>query len=97
MASFMTRVELHGANPQDYETLHAAMEHEGFSRFIAGSDGRWYQLPTAEYNRIASVPRDQVLESAKRAAATTKKAHGIFVTEAVTSTWCGLPAVQNPQ
>ena len=32
MPSFTTRVELHGATERDYETLHAAMQAEGFSR-----------------------------------------------------------------
>ncbi len=34
MAAFTTRVELHSAGYEDYETLHAAMEAEGFSRTI---------------------------------------------------------------
>ena len=34
MAAFMARVELHGANYQDYVNLHAYMAQEGFSNRI---------------------------------------------------------------
>jgi hypothetical protein len=54
MASFMTRVELHGANYQDYVNLHAHMTHEGFTNRIRGNDGAVYQLPPAEYDLTAN-------------------------------------------
>jgi hypothetical protein len=94
MAFFMTRVELHEASYLDYNKLHAAMEQEGFSRSIQAADGHWYQLPPAEYHRGDSMKRDDVLESAKKAAATTQKSYAVCVTEAVSSTWVGLPIVQ---
>lgn len=81
MADFMTRVELHGATYQDYETLHRSMEAEGFSRLIRGSDGTVYHLPTAEYVRSVAATIDQVRESARRAATTTGKSHAVLVTE----------------
>ena len=49
MPQFITRVELHDATWQNYQTLHAAMEAENFSRTIQGSDESCYHLPTAEY------------------------------------------------
>lgn len=39
MTSYTVRVELHGADDDDYANLHAAMEDEGFVRWITGSDG----------------------------------------------------------
>ncbi len=36
MAKFTTRVELHNATGEDYNTLHDAMESVGFSRLIYG-------------------------------------------------------------
>ncbi len=75
MASFTTRVELHDGTYQDYETLHAAMEREGFSRLIRSDSGQWYHLPTAEYDRSGNLTREQVIESAKRAASTTRKSY----------------------
>ena len=91
MAAFTTRVELHGATYQDYETLHTAMEREGFSRSIQASDGHRYQLPTAEYDRNGSLTAAQVLEAAKRAAASTRKSYGVLVSEANSRTWHNLP------
>jgi len=90
MAQFTVRVELHHADDDDYETLHSAMEDEGFSRFITSNDGTTYHLPTAEYNREGSLTRQQVLDSAKTAAAKTKKEYGILVTESEGRKWIGL-------
>ncbi len=92
MASFTTRVELHGANDDDYEILHAAMEKEGFTRTIQSST-KTYHLPTAEYNRSGTLTRDDVLESAKRAAGKTKKSYAVLVTESAGRTWLGLDEV----
>jgi hypothetical protein len=89
MASFTTRVELHDATYNDYDTLHKAMEVEGFLRLIKSDNGTWYHLPTAEYNRITDLTRAQVLDSAKRAATKTKKAFAVLVTESDGRTWTG--------
>jgi hypothetical protein len=64
MAEFTVRVELHRANQDDYDTLHSAMEEEGFSRQIKSSGGEWYHLPTAEYNRTSSKTKQEILDSA---------------------------------
>ena len=71
MARFITRVELHDADYDDYETLHTAMEAEGFERTITSDDEITYHLPTAEYYREADLTRQEVLTAAKRAAAKT--------------------------
>jgi hypothetical protein len=94
MASFTTRVELHDATYADYDVLHKAMEAEGFSRLIKSDGGTWYHLPTAEYNRTGELTRAQVLESAKRAAAKTRKLFAVFVTESNGRSWEGLPEVK---
>jgi len=93
MATFMTRVELHAADEDDYEALHAAMEQEGFDRTITSGDGVTYHLPTAEYYRSAQLTQQQVLDSAKRAAATTGKSYAVVVTESNGVTWTGLTKV----
>lgn len=93
MAQYMTRVELHGATYTDNETLHKAMEAEGFARTITSDDGKTYHLPTAEYYRNTGLDRSQVLESGKRAAAKTQKSFGIIVAEAEGMTWHGLAMV----
>ena len=93
MASFTTRVELHDAGSDDYETPHVAMEAEGFSRTITSDDNVRYHLPTAEYSRVGSATRAQVLESAERAASRTNKKYAVLVTESNGRTWTGLGKV----
>jgi hypothetical protein len=93
MAQFTTRVELHHADDEDYKTLHAAMEDEGFSRTILSGDNVAYHLPTAEYDRISNLTRNDILKSAQRAAALTGCRFGVIVTESKGSTWWGLPKV----
>jgi hypothetical protein len=97
MASFTVRVELHQANYQDYENLHAAMENSGFSRFITSDDGKVYHLPTAEYDRQANLTIAQVLNQAKTAANSTGKSNAVLVTEAVGRMWNGLPVASQAQ
>ena len=90
--SYTTRVELHYANDNDYETLHTAMKREGFSRFITSSEGTRYHLPTAEYNYKGDLTLDQVLAAAKRAADTTGLTNAVLVTESDGRRWSGLKA-----
>jgi hypothetical protein len=90
MAKFTVRVELHSASYSDYETLHASMERHGFSRFIKADDGKTYHLPTAEYVRSGELTRQQVLDSAKDAAAETGKTFAVLVTESEGRTWFSL-------
>lgn len=90
MDTFTTRVELHYADEDDYETLHASMERRGFSRFITSDDGATYHLPTAEYNYSGSKTRTDVLALAKAAAAETKKKYAVLVTESKGRTWQSL-------
>jgi hypothetical protein len=91
--AFTTRVELHNATYSDYETLHESMRKEGFNRTIRSDDGIAYHLPTAEYDYPGNATRNNVLERAKRAAATTGKSAGVLVSEATGRTWSGLPKV----
>jgi hypothetical protein len=90
---FTVRVELHAADDDDYETLHGAMKTEGFSRRITSGDGITYHLPTAEYNREADLTKEDILESAKRAAAKTSRKAAILVTESNGRIWSGLDKV----
>jgi hypothetical protein len=92
MASFTTRVELHGAVASDYETLHQKMAAEGFSRIITSGDGKRYWLPPAEYNYEGAVTEADVLAKAKAAASQVKTSFAVFVTVAGTRTWYGLKA-----
>jgi hypothetical protein len=95
MAQFTIRIELHDAQWPDYDTLHSAMERQGFSRLIAGDDGRTYQLPWAEYDGTANLTSVQVLGAAQTAANSTGKKNSVLVTEAKNRAWSGLPVARN--
>jgi hypothetical protein len=90
MTRYTTRVELHAAGNDDYETLHSAMEKQGFSRFVKNEDGKSYHLPTAEYNFDGSATRSEVLEKAKTAAEKTRRKFEILVTESNGRSWHNL-------
>lgn len=91
MADFTVRVELHQATYNDYETLHSAMERQGFSRFIKADGGQTYHMPWAEYNGSGNLSSVQVRDIARTAANTTGKSNAVFVTEAQSRAWIGLP------
>jgi len=95
MAQFTVRVELHDAQWNDYDTLHAAMERKGFSRQMRGDDGRAYQLPWAEYDTAANLSSMQVLGIAQTAANTTGKKSSILVTDANHRAWSGLSVARS--
>ena len=90
MASFLVRVELHGASWDDYETLHAEMGNRGFSRDITGDDGNAYQLPTAEYAIRTNSTLENVRTLAAQAAQATGLRFGVIVAEYSRSAWMGL-------
>jgi hypothetical protein len=89
MPDFTVRVELHDGTWADYETLHSAMAAKGFSRTIAYQRVT-YQLPTAEYIIRANITANEVMQSAKAAAATTRRRSAVFVTTATAWNWDGL-------
>ncbi|EML2066018.1 type V toxin-antitoxin system endoribonuclease antitoxin GhoS [Enterobacter asburiae] len=53
MTSYTVRVELHGAESDEYEKLHEEMAKAGFEKVIL-IDGIYYELPTAEYSLVDS-------------------------------------------
>jgi hypothetical protein len=91
MASFTTRVELHGASGEQYELLHAAMERAGFRRWIEGQDASGvthrFALPTAEYDYEASANAAQVRDLAKRIADGVKFGAWVLVTQGADRAW----------
>jgi hypothetical protein len=97
MSMFTTRVELHNATWEDYETLHTAMESAGFSRTITSDDGITYQLPTAEYNVVGNYTIQQVFDAAWTAAGSVGKKYAVLVSEAAKRRWNGLSVVTSPK
>ena len=93
MTSYTIRVELHGADEEDYSNLHSAMEDEGFVRWIVGSDDAKSRLPTAEYNMAdTDIDRSEVLRRARAAANSVKPSPTpwIIVTQSAGRSWSGL-------
>lgn len=94
MANYMARVELHSATWNDYEALHAGMQRRGFLRFIRGSDGKTYQLPTGTY--VASqtnVSLQVALSAAVEAASETRRPSSVVVADWTAASWQGLQMV----
>jgi hypothetical protein len=87
---YPTRIELHDAKWEDYETLHAAMGRAGFSRLIRGSDGKTYHLPWAEYVMTGDYTAASVRDAAVRAAATTGKSAEVLTSASNDLAWQGL-------
>lgn len=92
MAQFIVRVELQNATPEDYEILHNAMYIENLYKIIADdSTGKYYHLPTAEYNYIGNIDdREIILTKAERAAVKTNRKHSILVTKSAGIIFTGL-------
>ena len=91
MSTFVTRVELHNANGEDYVRLHQAMAAQGFARTIMGSDGKRYHLPTAEYHFNGLASTDDVRNKASTAARTVKPSFAVVASEYNSCSWVGLP------
>lgn len=87
MTTFMTRVELHSATYADYEQLHAAMARIGFRRTVLGSDGKRYQLPTAEYCIDSTNDAAWVRDQARGAADSTGRSSWVVAAQADAMAW----------
>lgn len=90
MASFTTRVELHGATWDDYTRLHEKMRAAGFSTTIKSDDGKLYKLPPAEYRYEGNVNVVFVRDRARAVASSVKAGNAVFVTEGSVCAWIGL-------
>ncbi len=90
MAEFTVRVELHGAEWEDYDVLRVEMEAEGFAATVAGRGGAAYALPAGEYACSGELTRQQVLARARGAADRTGFSYAVLVTESVGRIWSGL-------
>jgi hypothetical protein len=79
--AFTVRIELHHAHSQDYDRRHKQMEVRGASRMIQSDQGRWYRLPTGEYNYPATATVETVFAIALAAANAVGKSASILVSE----------------
>ncbi|SEH65171.1 hypothetical protein [Magnetospirillum fulvum] len=93
MATFLTRIERHDANWNDYVKLHVAMTAQGFSNTIMTNDDTVYELPPAEYYLSGNLTAAEVLKRAQTAASSVKHSHAAIISETNNSTWSGLKQV----
>ena len=89
MPDFAIRIEVHGAEWEDYDALRVEMEAEGFAAVVRGRAGA-YALPTGQYARAGELTRAQVLTRARRAAGRTGCDCAVLVTESAGRAWWGL-------
>lgn len=94
MSTYIIQVELHGAKPEDYETLHEKMEYAGYQRKIIGVSGTEYQLPDAEYRRYSKtrMSTTAIANQVHKIASSVISAPGVLVTEAASFEVIGLRA-----
>jgi hypothetical protein len=94
MSNYIARVELHKANADDYEELHANMSANGYSRTIESGDGTTYQLPTGTYvMRSTTGTQDTALKAAQEAANATGRNYSVIIADWTQATWSGLAIV----
>jgi hypothetical protein len=90
VANFQIRVVLQDASWDHYQTLHAAMTHQGFSRTIQSADGVTYQLPDAEYRIAGAFTLEAIGERVKAAASTVGRRYSWLANETTGARWAGL-------
>ncbi len=96
MATFIIRIELPDAAPNDYEILNHKMEQSGFSRKIHGDDGKSYELPTAEYMWSSRFQTTRAVRSQVALITTSiqKSNSAILVMKFSRSAWTGLKQLE---
>lgn len=94
MALFTVRIELHSVFREDHQVLQYALRNENFTTTIRDESGAVFILPTSEYNKEGEYSKEQVLDSAIRAATKTGKEYSIIVTESGGRCWANLTKVK---
>ncbi|MDU5828533.1 MAG: hypothetical protein E6Z60_16660 [Mixta calida] len=87
MARYIVRVELRGADSEDYESLHEKMEARGYSRDIQDFDGTVFRLPTAEYTTLKNSTVDNIREEVKWVAGSVRPNYYLLITEVADIAW----------
>ncbi|ARF50001.1 type V toxin-antitoxin system endoribonuclease antitoxin GhoS [Pantoea stewartii] len=87
MARYIVRVELLGADSEDYEKLHEKMKAKGYIREIEDFDGTIFKLPTAEYTAVKSSSADNIREELKAIAGSVRTNYYLLVSEVADIAW----------
>lgn len=87
MARYIVRVELHGADSEDYDSLHEKMNGKGYSREIRDGKGAWFHLPTAEYTIVKTSTALNIRKEVCAIAGSVKTKYYVLVSEAANTSW----------
>lgn len=87
MARFIVRVEMRSADPDEYNSLHKAMENSGYSREIQDAAGNWFHLPTAEYTIVKNSTAYQIREEVKSITQKIRSSFYVLVSECSDTSW----------
>lgn len=89
MAQYMARVELFGANSEDYEKLHARMDAMGIEREVEYEGNVTYEMPTGTYFGSSSLHVEAVRDKIRGFAnpLSPDKDAAIFVVQVKDGQW----------
>lgn len=87
MARFIVRVELHGADSNDYTKLHESMRIRGYNQSIQDTDLSWFYLPTAEYTINVNSSAANVRNDVMGIVQSVKPNFSLLVTEVADIAW----------
>jgi hypothetical protein len=91
---YMVRVEIHGADRETYERLHAAMAVESMSRILTDDkSGKTFHAPIGTYWAESAGDASSVFQAAKRAAFPIDPRAEIMISAAGPITFFGCPEV----
>ncbi|MDE1010547.1 MAG: hypothetical protein OSB38_33280 [Paraburkholderia fungorum] len=79
MTDYVTRVELHNEQKDDYPKLHAEMDLRGFGRTI-WIEGKHYHMPHATYLSNGALSSKDVYDLAQAAVTAIGRKGGVVVT-----------------
>lgn len=103
MAYYFIRVELHGANESDYNSLHELLKDKGYQRSIYVGDpakvqppglamlAQFRKLPTGTYTLKSNVHIDTVITQVTDIASRVKTNPMVVVAECMAIRYCNLP------
>ncbi|MGE2492675.1 hypothetical protein ACU6Q5_16760 [Enterobacter sp. CCM 8629] len=80
MTQFIARVEMYGANAEDYENLHERLQSVGYTRAIISGTGRRLKLPDATYYlNSSSINQPETVATQVRQIAQSIRNSAVFV------------------
>ena len=89
MSKFIIRVQLHGAGPEEYTTLHEEMSSSGILRRIHSDNDLWFDLPDGEYFADGLAMSSESVRFLVQGIIWRTSPHGgdVMVTEIASASW----------